>query len=149
KEGAGGGYSNATGQPPPEVATMVAPPRLEKAGETRSEKLVLFIDALNQLTGIAPEMHWLPDFIPENGRLILSTTPELPLESLRPRKWKELEMKPLTGTQVQAIAKNFLGEYRKQLDFSQLALLSLDEKTQRPLFLRTMLEELRVHGSHT
>jgi nephrocystin-3 len=113
-----------------------------------TQKLVLFIDALNQLTGIAPEMHWLPDFIPENVRLILSTTPDVPLAELRKRNWKELEMKPLTGQQVQTIAKQFLGQYRKQLDFAQLAMLSLDEKTQRPLFLRTMLEELRVHGSH-
>ena len=137
KEGAGGGSPD---QPPPG-------PRLDKAGE--SEKLILFIDALNQLTGIAPEMHWLPDFIPENVRLILSTTTDsLPLEELRKRKWKELELKPLTVEQRERIATDFLDRYAKSLPAEELRALAENPKSSSPLFLRTVLEELRIFGHY-
>ncbi len=137
KEGAGGGLPDAEGQPPPS-------PRLRKAGEP--DRLVLFIDALNQLTGIAPEMHWLPDFIPANIRLILSTTTGLPLEQLRERNWNELELSPLSAEQREAIALGFLQRYRKSLPAEQLHRLSSDKKSESPLFLRTVLEELRIFG---
>jgi len=113
------------------------------------QKLVLFIDALNQLSGIALEMHWLPDFIPPNVRLVVSTTPEQPLEELRKRNWNELEMKPLTGEQVETIAANYLGEFRKVLQPEQRAMIAAEDKTRRPLFLRTVLEEVRVFGHHS
>jgi nephrocystin-3 len=111
--------------------------------------LVLFIDALNQLTGLAHELHWLPDFIPPNVRLVVSTTPGEPLEELRRRVWQELELRPLTGEQVETIAQNFLAEYRKVLQPEQRAMIAAEEKTRRPLFLRTVLEEVRVFGSHS
>jgi nephrocystin-3 len=111
------------------------------------QRLVLFIDALNQLTGIAPEMHWLPDFIPTNVRLILSTTSDsLPLDQLRKRKWNELELAPLTEAQREAIALGFLQRYSKSLPAEQLHRLSADKKSESPLFLRTVLEELRIFG---
>jgi preprotein translocase subunit SecA/nephrocystin-3 len=45
---------------------------------SEDEKLILAIDAVNQLTGIGNEMHWLPEFIPVNVRLIF-----LPLRKFR------------------------------------------------------------------
>ena len=112
-----------------------------------AEKLVLFIDALNQLTGIAPEMHWLPEFIPPNVRLIVSTTDDsLPLQQLRKRNWNELELQPLTEQQREAISRDFLKRYRKSLPPQDLHTLSADPKSSSPLFLRTVLEELRIFG---
>ncbi len=113
------------------------------------DKLILLIDALNQLTGIATEMHWLPDFIPPNVRLVLSTTIGLPLEQLRERKWNEMELLPLSERQRQAIASEFLKRYRKSLPAEDLHTLSADPKSSSPLFLRTVLEELRIFGRHT
>ncbi len=114
------------------------------------DTLILLIDALNQLTGIAPEMHWLPDFIPANVRLIVSTTTEsLPLAQLRERKWNELELQPLTEQQREAIAQGFLNRFHKSLPLSDLHTLSANPKSSSPLFLRTVLEELRIFGHHT
>ncbi len=139
KEGAGGGFFDAQ-EPPPN-------PLLLKEGET--DKLVLFIDALNQLTGVATEMHWLPEFIPPNVRLVLSTTADsVPLEQLRKRNWNELELQSLTEHQREAIASNFLKRYRKSLPQKDLHTLSSDPKSSSPLFLRTVLEELRIFGHH-
>jgi nephrocystin-3 len=139
KEGAGGGLFDAQ-EPPPN-------PLLLKEGET--DKLVVFIDALNQLTGVATEMHWLPEFIPDNVRLVLSTTADsVPLEQLRKRNWNEVELQPLTEHQREAIASNFLKRYRKSLPQKDLHRLSSDPKSSSPLFLRTVLEELRIFGHH-
>ncbi len=114
-----------------------------------SDRLVLLIDALNQLTGIAPEMHWLPDFIPANVRLVLSTTTDsLPLQELRKRKWKELEIQPLTEKQRETIARDFLDRYSKTLDPDELHTLAMNPKSSSPLFLRTVLEELRIFGHY-
>ncbi|MDP4230581.1 MAG: tetratricopeptide repeat protein [Bacteroidota bacterium] len=113
------------------------------------EKLVLAIDAVNQLTGIGNEMHWLPEFIPANVRLIISTTPELPLEQLRKRNWQEMEILPLTSQQKMRITKEFLARYHKSLEKEQLEILATEEKLESPLFLRTLLEELRIFGVHS
>jgi nephrocystin-3 len=122
-------------------------PLLKKEGE--SDKLILLIDALNQLTGIAPELHWLPEFIPTNVRLVVSTTSEsLPIEQLRKRNWNELELQPLTEQQREAISRDFLKRYRKSLAPQDLHTLSANPKSSSPLFLRTVLEELRIFGHH-
>lgn len=113
------------------------------------EKLVLAIDAVNQLSGIGNEMHWLPEFIPANVRLVISTTPDVPLEQLRKRNYDELEIEPLDAKQRARIATEFLERYHKRLAEDQLALIAGDPKLASPLFLRTVLEELRIHGRHT
>ncbi|MDP4219024.1 MAG: tetratricopeptide repeat protein [Bacteroidota bacterium] len=110
------------------------------------EKLVLAIDAVNQLTGIGNEMHWLPEFIPANVRLIVSTTPELPLEQLRKRNWQEMEILPLSRAQRKRITEEFLARYHKKLSHEQLEMIGRENKLESPLFLRTILEELRIFG---
>ncbi|MEI8135008.1 MAG: tetratricopeptide repeat protein [bacterium] len=112
------------------------------------EKLILMIDAVNQLSGIGNEMHWLPEFIPSNVRLIISTTPELPLEQLRKRNWHFLEIQPLSPTQRKRITHEYLAHYHKHLSDEQLEIIGHEEKLDSPLFLRTLLEELRIFGYH-
>ncbi len=113
------------------------------------EKLVLAIDAVNQLSGIGNEMHWLPEFIPANVRLVISTTIDVPLEQLRKRNWQEFEIEPLDAKQRGRIATEFLERYHKRLADEQLAAIVGEPKLASPLFLRTVLEELRIHGRHS
>jgi nephrocystin-3 len=113
-----------------------------------SDKFIIAIDAVNQLTGIGPEMHWLPEFIPANVRLIISTTPEVPLDQLRKRNWQELEIRSLDGMQRTRISEEFLSRYHKHLSEQQLDVIARSIRLESPLFLRTILEELRVFGVH-
>ena len=110
------------------------------------DTLVLVVDALNQLTGVSQELHWLPEFIPSTVRLVVSTTPQVALQELRKRGWKEVALEPLTTAQVAAITTDFLSRYSKRLTAGQVAMISGEEKMRRPLFLRTVLEEVRVFG---
>lgn len=116
--------------------------------KVQNEKLLLVIDALNQLSGIAKELHWLPEYIPPNVRLVVSTTPGHVLDRLRKHPWQELELQPLAVPIRRKIAEEYLERYHKTLAPGQLDQIAADPKCESPLFLRTLLEELRVFGRH-
>jgi nephrocystin-3 len=111
------------------------------------QKLVIVIDALDQLDAIAAELTWLPDFIPTNVRVIVSTTPGKMLDTLRKRGWPEMEVLPFTTEDREALITRFLSEYRKSLTLAQANRIATNDKCASPLFLRTILEELRLFGN--
>lgn len=117
--------------------------------KVNGEKLILAIDALNQLPGVGAELHWLPDFIPAQVRLIVSATPGISLDALIKREWNMLELAPLDEAMRERITLEYLLRFRKVLTAEKLARITKDEKTSSPLFLRTVLEELRIYGGHT
>ena len=110
--------------------------------------ILLILDGLNQLTGRAADLHWLPPVMPEGLRLVISSTVEATLVDLRERDWPELGMQPLSEREREAVIIRFLAEYRKALSPEQVAQIATDPKSSHPLFLRTLLEELRIHGRH-
>ena len=112
----------------------------------QGERLVLLIDALDQLEGEARALRWLPTYVPPNVRLIVSTLKGPVLESLREREWDELTVQPLDADAREAVIEAYLGKYRKQLTAKQLRRIAEDNQCSNPLFLRTLLEELRVFG---
>ncbi|MEO6939015.1 MAG: tetratricopeptide repeat protein [Candidatus Kapaibacterium sp.] len=111
-------------------------------------KLVLVIDALNQLEPRAAELAWLPEYLPPNVRIILSTTPGKTLDALQSRGWPELEVKPLELEEREALIARFLSEYRKSLTLEQSRKVASTPQAANPLFLRTFLEEMRLFGTH-
>ncbi len=110
--------------------------------------ILLLLDGVNQLTGRAAELHWLPPVMPDGVRLVISSTVERTLVDLRARGWGELGMQPLSEREREAMIIRFLAEYRKALAPDQVAQIAHDPKSAHPLFLRTLLEELRLHGDH-
>ena len=129
------------------------PEELEKAfanwlGFGVGAPILLVIDGINQLSGHALELGWLPSLLPEGVKLIISSTVEQTLVRLRERGWKEIGMQPLTESEREAVVVRFLAEYSKALSTDQVKRIATDPKSAHPLFLRTLLEELRVHGLH-
>lgn len=114
--------------------------------KAQGEKLVLAIDALNQLPLVDNELGWLPEFIPPNVRLVLSTTEGISYDNLHKRAWQEVEVKPLDNAMRRNIAVDFLSKYHKTLTDEQFAMIANQAACESPLFLRTVLEELRVFG---
>jgi tetratricopeptide (TPR) repeat protein len=112
----------------------------------QGETLVLVIDALDQLEGDARELRWLPTYVPPNVRLIVSTLKGPVLETLREREWEELTVQPLDADAREAVIEAYLGPYRKVLTPKQLRRIAEDNQCSNPLFLRTLLEELRIFG---
>jgi tetratricopeptide (TPR) repeat protein len=114
--------------------------------KVQSEKLVLAIDALNQLPVVDNELGWLPEYIPPNVRLVVSATEGISYDNLHKRAWQEAEVRPLTSAMRHSIAVGFLSKYHKSLTDAEFAMIAGEPKCESPLFLRTVLEELRVFG---
>ena len=110
--------------------------------------VVIFIDALDQLRADPRGLAWLPRFLPANITVVASTTGGESLEALRERGWEEIIVEPLDVAERRALIDRFLGAYRKRLHPELAARIAADPKCAIPLFLRTVLEELRLFGDH-
>ncbi len=113
-------------------------------------RIVLILDALNQLEDYegALDLVWLPAQIPANVRMILSTLPGKPLDELKKRAWPSIHVDPLKPDERKKLAQEYLGKYTKTLSPARLDRIISANQTANPLFLRALLEELRVFGTH-
>lgn len=113
-------------------------------------RVVIILDALNQLEDRdnALDLSWLPPFIPGNIRLIVSTLPGEPLDVLKKRGWPVLKVEPLTDDERERLISEYLGQHRKSLDKERIRRIASAEQTRNPLYLRILLEELRMFGIH-
>jgi len=113
-------------------------------------RVVLIVDALNQLEDRdgAPDLIWLPPVTPANVRLILSTLPGRPLAELQRRGRPTLHVQPLDREERQRIITRYLGQYTKALPAASVERIAAATPTANPLYLRALLEELRVYGDH-
>ena len=116
--------------------------------EVQKEPLVLVIDGINQLQGSALSLAWLPKHIPPMVRLIVSSTVEQTLITVRERGWSQMGMQPLSEGEREAVVVRFLSQYHKALPVELVRQIAEDVKCAQPLFLRTLLEELRLFGVH-
>lgn len=109
---------------------------------------ILIIDALNQIEDRenAPDLGWLPKYIPPDVHLILSTLPGRSFDALTTRSWPTMTIGLMeTGEQIQYIDQ-YLDKYRKSLEDHRVKKIVAAEQTRNPLYLQTLLEELRVFG---
>jgi nephrocystin-3 len=113
-------------------------------------RVVLILDALNQLEDRdgAPDMVWLPPVIPAPVRLILSTLPGRSLEELKKRGWPTLQVTPLEKEERRKLIVDYLAQFKKTLDIQRVNRIVAASQTENPLFLRALLDELRVFGVH-
>ena len=115
-------------------------------------RIVIVLDAVNQLDSMyqAHELLWLPEVLPQNVRIILSTIQDERLEQLRTRLKSpaEIQLPPLEESTSSAIIQKFTSRYRKTLDKEQRSLLLQKEERDKPLYLLTVLEELRTLGTY-
>jgi tetratricopeptide (TPR) repeat protein len=115
-----------------------------------ASRVVLVIDGLEQLEdrGGARALAWLPEDIPPNIRLILTTAPGVSLDELDRRMWPIARITPLRQRERRKIARRYLHLFGKSLGRRRLARVTRAKQTGNPLFLRALLEELRVFGVH-
>jgi tetratricopeptide (TPR) repeat protein len=129
-------------------------------GRMTGERLLIVIDAINQLNPNDRSSHegrflaWLPDYLQSNIRWVISSTQSEALDRLRDRSritgvpLPEIAVTPITVPERRRVLQTFLASYQKKLSRAQEEQIVNDEKSSSPLFLRTLLEELRVQGKH-
>ncbi len=111
-------------------------------------RVVLVIDALNQLEDRdgALDLIWFPPKIPGNIRVIVSILDGRPLNAIHKWGWHTMNVEPLTVSERNALITCYLRKYRRELEDPVREELATAEQAKNPLFLRALLEELRVHG---
>ncbi len=112
--------------------------------------LLLVIDALDQLDDRdeAPDLTWLGRELPAGIRLIVSTLPGRPLDEWRRRKWPEMEITPLDQDERRRLIMEYLAQYAKSLDRRRSEKVAAARLAGNPLYLRALLEELRLFGNY-
>ncbi|MDP2400477.1 MAG: DUF4062 domain-containing protein, partial [Actinomycetota bacterium] len=115
-----------------------------------SRPAVVIIDGLNHLEDrkAALDLAWLPSTVPVNLRLILSTLPGRPLEETRRRGWPELNVEPLTAEERLQVVVDYLGSFSKTLSEALAHRIAEAPQSSNPLFIRMLLDELRVVAGH-
>jgi len=113
-------------------------------------RVVLVLDALDQLDDHqgAQDLVWLPVELPANIRVVLSTLPGRPLDVIHDRGWPTLIVEPLEPDERRQFITDYLDPYRKKLDKVHLERIAAAAHTDNPLYLRTLLDELRIFGRH-
>ncbi len=124
---------------------------LEKAGNFAHEKggvFVLLLDALDKMTEHR-DLDWWPKRLPEGVALVASCLDGGVRDSVMPKmEWTELRVSPLQRSDCERFIREHLAKYRKSLTPQQTAMVLGHPLCGNPLFLRTLLEELRVFGVH-
>ena len=110
----------------------------------QSDPLLLILDGLNQIE--ADNLNWLPPFWPATVRLIVSILPSEGLTELQSRGWNTWLVQPMDTVRRNQFIKTYLQGYRKVLSTEQTDKIVAAPQCGNPLFLRTVLEELRIFG---
>ncbi len=113
-------------------------------------RVVILIDGLNKLEEILgwSRLFWLPREFPAGVRVILSMTPSPLLEDLDARGCEISRVEALDIEERRQIITKYLAQYTKSLDSDRINRIAGASPSGNPLFLRSLVEELRVHGDH-
>jgi nephrocystin-3 len=113
--------------------------------------VVIVLDALEQLADdhAGQQLGWLPAVFPTNVRFVLSALPCRALEVLNGRVCEVKTVPLLRREEVVPAVASFYALYgRRQLPRATQARLERCDAALNPLFLRTVLNELRLCGQH-
>jgi len=112
---------------------------------------ILVIDALNQLDNENNSLllNWLPDKFPKFVKTILSVTDNNPIENiLKERNYSFVNINPLSKVNAKNIVVDYLKSFGKTLNEDNINLISENYELNKPLLLRTFLDEIRIFGEH-
>jgi nephrocystin-3 len=113
-------------------------------------KLVLVLDGIDMVTddpGLA-SLRWLPKGWPKNVRLVVSTRPGPILEALEQREWAMLRIGGFSPEDARRFVGEYFDHFGKTLSNEQLERVTTFEPPANPLYLRTLLEALRIGWSY-
>jgi hypothetical protein len=149
----GRGVLPRTVRPPADAAALAAsvPSWLEQLAQAGGG--VILLDALNQLASAADRgLAWWPLAWPENVRVVFSTLPGEVWRELQRRGWTteawRLNVPPLQPDEKKSIMDLYLRRFARNLEPRLQQRLLAAEQAANPLFLRTVLDELRLRSRH-
>jgi nephrocystin-3 len=122
--------------------------RASSYAEREGKEWLILLDGLDKLSSLR-DLRWWPDFLPPRLKLVVSCLDgEVQDEARKRMEWTPLEVYPFNPEEQREFIAEYLGKYRKSLKPEQVARVQGHSLSGNPLFLRTLLEELRIFGVH-
>jgi WD40 repeat protein len=135
----------------PRKVLQLLGPWLAKAGAFalgQGGMFILVIDGLDKMDAPS-DLGWWPAKLPDGVALVASCLPGGIFDAVTKRmNWEMVSVSPLGRTERTRFIAEHLGEYRKPLVPAFTERILDHPLSGNPLFLRTLLEELRVFGVH-
>ncbi len=116
----------------------------------KGRPVLLVVDAINQLAEEAHPERLVPLFPKTTGEVavLLSSQDGPVVKAARANKWSLHEIRPMDEEARRALVERHLARYRKDLPEALKERLLKAEQADNPLFLRVVLDELRLEARH-
>jgi tetratricopeptide (TPR) repeat protein len=114
------------------------------------EILILVLDGIDLLsdTENTKLLNWIPPY-PKNVKIIYSTTPnDRSMDAINIRGYNQLNLEVLSLESRNKLVNDYLRSFSKTLTSAQVGRLGADSKSENPLVLLAILDDLRVFGVH-
>jgi len=123
---------------------------LQLGDEPRRGRVIVAIDGIDVLRNHAGilDLTWLPDLAPAGTSIVIACRPGAALDALERRGSEVLRVEPLAPNERERAAAAYLAVFAKALAPELLARLTAAPQSASPLFLRAVLQEMRVYGDH-
>ncbi len=121
---------------------------LQNSLEQIERPTLLLLDAVDQLQLIESELHWLPAVLPKHVRVLITCTAQHFEHKLQYRQEALIELGALPASSKALIIEEYFRGYAKQLPQKVALQIVHAEATSNPIYLRILLEELRLFGDH-
>ncbi|XP_041454385.1 uncharacterized protein LOC121407396 [Lytechinus variegatus] len=116
-------------------------------------KVMIVLDALNQLdsgaggSGDEKSLTWLPQTLPNNVQMLLSTLPGETQDVIELSGWPMYKIEGLQENEKLNIITGYMNLYGKTLNKEQTDLIINAKQSSNPLYLKALLDEVRVYGN--
>ena len=118
---------------------------LAQVAKVTGRKLILLLDALDQCEEPVKSTHLLSqNFNSHDATLIISSTCELKEYE---RDWAIAHMLVMSKPMKAKIIEKYSNTFRKNLSSQQLESITNSQATELPLYIKLLLENLRIHSS--
>lgn len=110
-------------------------------------RILIVLDGCDKLDN--PDDHdlrWLPQTFPDGVRVIVATGPGRVHAALVRRGWPVLSIAPLDATERSEVTRRYLSGFRKELEPVRVERIVACAATANPLYLRTVLDQIRILG---
>ena len=124
--------------------------RLAQAGQYADRNdinVVIALDGLDKLSG-EQNLRWMPRTLAPRIKLIVSSLAGVALQAAEARHWAKLEVRPLNQAARALLVARMLEAWGRKLSGQRAARILAHPLAGTPLFIKIVLEELRISATH-
>jgi nephrocystin-3 len=118
---------------------------------TKKIRFIIVLDGLNFIEDKEQGklLSWLPEQqFKRTLRLVIANIPKEFSKDIEIQNWSTLQIQPLTKDERKRMVIEYLWRFSKKLDLPRLERITNSKATDNPLYLKFLLDELRITGTH-